>query len=70
MRILLVEDDAVLRDVMLRSLGDAGHRVDVAANVEDADHLWRVQSFDAVLLDLNLPASRRAPAATARRCWC
>ena len=57
MRILLVEDDTVLRGVMLRSLGDAGHRVDVAANVEDADHLWRVQSFDAVLLDLNLPAS-------------
>lgn len=57
MRILLVEDDAVLRGVMLRSLGDAGHRVDVAANVEDADHLWRVQRFDAVLLDLSLPAT-------------
>ena len=56
MRILLVEDDAVLRDVMLRSLGDAGHRVDVATNVEDADHLWRIQPFDAVLLDLTLPA--------------
>jgi DNA-binding response OmpR family regulator len=54
---MLVEDDAVLRDVMLRSLRDAGHRVDVAANVEDADHLWRVQPFDAVLLDLNLPAT-------------
>ena len=57
MRILRVEDDAVLRGVMLRSLGDAGHRVDVAANVEDADHLWRVQLFDAVLLDLSLPAT-------------
>ena len=57
MRILLVEDDEVLRGVMLRSLGDAGHRVDVATNVEDADHLWRVQTFDAVLLDLNLPAT-------------
>ena len=55
MRILLVEDDAVLRDVMLRSLRDAGHRVDVATNVEDADHLWRIQPFDAVLLDLTLP---------------
>jgi len=54
-RILLVEDDAVLRDVMLRSLRDAGHRVDVATNVEDADHLWRIQPFDAVLLDLTLP---------------
>jgi DNA-binding response OmpR family regulator len=57
MRILLVEDDAVLRSVMLRSLGDAGHRVDVAGSVEEADHLWRVQTFDAVLLDLNLPAT-------------
>ncbi|RZL95534.1 MAG: response regulator transcription factor [Variovorax sp.] len=60
MRILLVEDDLVLRDVMLRSLMDAGHRIDVATNVEDADHLWRVQPFDAVLLDLNLPASGSA----------
>ena len=60
MRILLVEDDAVLRDVMLRSLLDAGHRIDVATHVEDADHLWRVQPFDAVLLDLNLPASGNA----------
>lgn len=55
MRILLVEDDVVLRDVMVRSLNDAGHRVDVAGAVEQADHLWRVQQFDAVLLDLNLP---------------
>ena len=60
MRILLVEDDVVLRDVMLRSLNDAGHRVDLAGTVEDADHLWRVQAFDAVLLDLNLPHSGHA----------
>ena len=65
MRILLVEDDAVLRDVMLRSLNDAGHRVDVANNVEDADHLWRVQPFDAVLLDLNLPATASPASGTA-----
>lgn len=57
MRILLVEDDRVLQGVMLRSLRDAGHRVDVAGAVEEADHLWRVQPFDAVLLDLNLPHS-------------
>ncbi|MCW5649454.1 MAG: response regulator transcription factor [Ramlibacter sp.] len=57
MRILLVEDDRVLRDVMVRSLSDAGHRVDVAETVEQAEHFWRVQPFDAVLLDLNLPVS-------------
>ena len=57
MRILLIEDDLVLRDVMLRSLRDAGHRVDVAGTVTEADQVWQMQGFDAVLLDLNLPAT-------------
>lgn len=57
MRILLVEDDAVLREMMVRSLQDAGHRVDMARTLEQARHFWRVQPFDAVLLDLNLPQS-------------
>jgi len=60
MRILLVEDDAALRDVVLRSLSDAGHRVDVARAVDEARHWWRVQAFDTVLLDLNLPATQQA----------
>ena len=55
MRILLVEDDAVLGRVMLRSLQDAGHRVDAAATLGAARHFWQVQAYDAVLLDLNLP---------------
>jgi len=55
MRILVVEDDDVLRNVMLRSLSDAGHRVDVATTMQEAHHFWSVQPFDAVLLDLNLP---------------
>jgi two-component system OmpR family response regulator len=55
MRILLVEDDAVLRHVMHASLANAGHRVDEAATLADTRALWRVQPFDAVLLDLNLP---------------
>ena len=62
MRILLIEDDDVLRRVMLQSLVDAGHRVDAAANLADAAHYWRVQSFDVVLLDLNLPQSAQAQA--------
>ena len=59
MRILLVEDDAVLSSLMVRSLHAAGHRVDLATNLEDAAHWWRVQAFDVVLLDLNLPQSAR-----------
>ncbi|HEY2925459.1 MAG TPA: DNA-binding response regulator, partial [Albitalea sp.] len=43
MRILMVEDDIVLQDVMQRSLSEAGHRVDVAATAAQARHLWRVQ---------------------------
>jgi DNA-binding response OmpR family regulator len=61
MKILLVEDDAVLRDVMLRSLSDAGHRVDIAASLDEARHWWRVQSYDSVLLDLNLPVTTGKP---------
>ncbi len=60
MRILLVEDDTVLSDLMVRSLTRAGHRVDRAGNLEEANHWWRVQSFDAVLLDLNLPQTGQA----------
>ena len=62
MRILLVEDDPVLQGVMLRSLTDAGHRVDPAGDFATAEHLWRVQPYDAVLLDLNLPLSERPDA--------
>ena len=63
MRILLIEDDAVLQTVMLRSLTDAGHRVDAASHLAEGAHFWGVQSYDAVLLDLNLPLNGRSQAA-------
>jgi two-component system, OmpR family, response regulator len=62
MRILLIEDDAVLQAVMLRSLTDAGHRVDAASHLEEASHFWQVQPYDVVLLDLNLPLNGQASA--------
>jgi methionine synthase II (cobalamin-independent) len=62
MRVLLVEDDDVLRDVLCRSLTAAGHRVDVAGDVQNAHHLWGIQSYDAVLLDLNLPTNAQRTA--------
>jgi DNA-binding response OmpR family regulator len=55
MRILLIEDDATLRTVMSQKLVDTGNRVDTAGDVATARHLWAVQTFDVVLLDLNLP---------------
>ena len=62
MRILLIEDDPTLRDVMTQKLVDTGNRVDTAGDLATARHLWTVQSFDVVLLDLNLPESAKANA--------
>lgn len=55
MRFLIVEDDAVLRDVLTRSLSQTGHRVDAAATCAEAESFWSLQPYDAVVLDLNLP---------------
>ena len=55
MRILLDEDDDVLRDIVARSLRDSGHSVEVAASIAAARQLWRTKQLDAVLLDLRLP---------------
>ena len=41
---------------------DTGNRVDTAGDLATARHLWTVQSFDVVLLDLNLPESAKANA--------
>jgi DNA-binding response OmpR family regulator len=62
MRILLIEDDPTLRDVMSQKLVDTGNRVDTAGDLATAHHLWTVQAFDVVLLDLNLPGSANANA--------
>jgi DNA-binding response OmpR family regulator len=67
MRVLIVEDDAVLSDVIADTLVQAGHRVDTAATVAATGHLWRVQAFDAVLLDLNLPDGSALAALRAAR---
>lgn len=55
MRLLLIEDDDVLQDVLNRSLGDLGFRVDGARDLALARHALLHQRYDAVLLDLNLP---------------
>ena len=60
MRILLVEDDPALSRTMAQGLENAGHRIERAHSVEEAQHWWAVQAFDAVLLDLNLPHTAHA----------
>jgi DNA-binding response OmpR family regulator len=57
MRVLLIEDDPTLRHVICQKLTDTGNRVDMAGDLATATHLWAVQTFDVILLDLNLPES-------------
>ena len=56
-RVLVVDDDATVRDVVARYLGDAGYRVDVAADGESALAAAARERPDAVVLDLMLPGT-------------
>jgi two-component system OmpR family response regulator len=55
MRILIIEDDAILADGLMRSLGQSGYAVDHVAHGEDADHMLTFQTYDLAILDLGLP---------------
>lgn len=55
MRILLVEDEALLRRQLRAALIEAGYAVDEADNGVDAQHLGATEPYDAVVLDLGLP---------------
>jgi len=57
MRLLIVEDDALLADGLARTLRRSGHAVD---RVEDVERGWlalETESFDLVILDLGLPGA-------------
>lgn len=55
MRVLVVEDEALLSRQLANALGQAGYAVDCAADGERADFLGRTERYDAVVLDLGLP---------------
>jgi two-component system response regulator TctD len=55
MHLLLIEDDASLRNALSRSLTKAGMRVDTCADGALALGAWKSLVPDAVVLDLNLP---------------
>ncbi len=55
MRILVVEDEPVLRTQLAQAIAATGHTVDCAADGAQAHYLGEVEAFDAVVLDLGLP---------------
>jgi DNA-binding response OmpR family regulator len=54
LRILVVDDDAPLRDMLARSFTREGHTVTVAADGREALAATATESFDIVLLDVAL----------------
>ncbi|MBE9609832.1 response regulator transcription factor [Chitinilyticum piscinae] len=55
MRILLIEDEAALRDSLARRLEADGYRVDVAADGEDGLYQASEYPCDLLIVDLGLP---------------
>jgi len=55
MRILLVEDDALLADGLARALSHSGYVVEIAGDGKAADCWIEGGTFDLVILDLGLP---------------
>src|SRR5260370_30602073 len=55
MRILVVEDDAKMAELLRRGLTGQGHTVDVAADGVNGLEKSQSESFDAILLDIMLP---------------
>ncbi len=57
MRILVVEDNELVADAIVRGLGMAGFAVDRAANAESAAAALAAEHFDLALLDIGLPGT-------------
>src|SRR5437870_13869319 len=55
MRILVVEDDALLAEGLVSALTRAGHAVQQNGTGRHADLLLRTEDFDLVVLDIGLP---------------
>jgi len=55
MRILLVEDDAMLADAVARAFMQSAHAVDIVCRGDDADKALVAADYDVVVLDIGLP---------------
>ncbi|MFJ7698398.1 MULTISPECIES: response regulator transcription factor [Lysinibacillus] len=55
MKLLLVEDEAVLSKILSKGLKKSGYAVDTAFDGEEALELFEINEYDLIILDLNLP---------------
>ena len=54
-KILIVDDDPRLRDLLRRYFGENGFSVSVAENGQAMNRIWMRERFDALILDLMMP---------------
>ncbi len=54
-RILVIDDEDSVRDILSRILRTKGHQVEVAANGEEGIERFRSEPFDLVFTDLGMP---------------
>lgn len=57
MRILVVEDDALVADAICRGLGEAGFAVDHVGSAERAEAALGAENFDLAIVDIGLPGA-------------
>lgn len=55
-RILIIEDERELAEIVKKYLVNAGHQVSISTRGDEGLLIWKSQRPDLVLLDLNLPA--------------
>ena len=55
MKILIVEDEKILNNTINKSLKEAGYEVESAFDGFDAMEMIEIESYDLIVLDLNLP---------------
>jgi DNA-binding response OmpR family regulator len=54
-RVLLIEDEEILSDLIARNLRARNHEVSIASSVQSALAALRARQFDLIFLDINLP---------------
>ena len=54
-RVLIIEDEAPIRDLVTDALEECGYSLEVAANVEEAERRIQEERPNLIILDLRLP---------------
>ena len=54
-KLLLLEDDLSLINGLSFALQRAGHELDIACTIQEAEDLWKQAEYDLLVLDISLP---------------